>query len=377
MLRARVPAPRFFIVGAIAIPLVIGALIVGRRLRTGSPAYALAAAGTAFRDHDGRRLMYYVDLDALTDQVADEGVEWLVVQRQRSRLLALRGEVGDEAPAPDSSDRIRQLKAALAERGARVVAAALAAGTADSANVAARMSDAATALPPLDVMLGGDHLDFVRIGAPQTLGDGRIVPVVFEYRELGETVAMRLVLARRAGRWVVTGLADFDQTLTEIGDAQTERLRALNRPIEDRLAAAVALGAPTVVDAAARRARGRPTSDLRLTVPIRNLSSTPLREVTILLQSRTADDGYAESLTVPMALPSGASASVSWSFGAARSSRAAWLLARPDELMLRVRAAVFDSAGRADSLRIAASYDETRHARPIRPPSTDSGAASS
>jgi len=373
MLRGRVPMPRFIIVGAIAIPVVIGALIIGRRVRTGSPAYALAAARDAFRDHDGRRLMYYVDLDALTAQVADEGVQWLLVGRQRARLSLLRGEVGDEAPAPDSADRIRQLKTALAERGARAVAAALAAGTADSANVAERMSGAVTTLPPLDVIIGSDHLDFVRTGAPAVLGDERIVPVIFEYRELGETVAMRLVLSRTDRRWTVTGLADFDQTLTEIGDAQTERLRTLNRPIEDRLAAAVELGEPSVTDGGRHR-RG---SDLRLTVPIRNASPMPLREVTLLLGTRAADDGYAESLTVPLALASGAGASVSWSFGGTRSSRAAWLLTRPDQIVLRVRAAVFDSAGRADSLRLATSYDETRPAHPPRPSSTDSLAASS
>jgi hypothetical protein len=192
-------------VGSTILVVLIG-LVVSRRVMLASPKHALVSIGNAFRDHDGTRLAYYADIDAIASQVADQGVDWLVAQHRRSLLTALRGEVHDIGTAPDSAQRVQLLKFALAEKGGQGVAGALAAGTTDSANIARRLSEAFQSLPPLDLMVGGDHLDYVATGRPRRVGAGSVIPVTLEYRELGEAITVQLALAHQDKRWKVVGL---------------------------------------------------------------------------------------------------------------------------------------------------------------------------
>jgi hypothetical protein len=348
---------RILMGSGIATMVLLVALLIWRRVSLGSPAYALSSIREAFREHDGTRLAYYADLDAIAQQVANEGVDWLVVAHRHGTLAALRGEVRDIGTAPDSAQRVQLLKFALADHGGHGVGAALSAGTTDSANVAERMSDAFTALPPLDVMLGDDHLDFVAVGNARRVGQGRVIPVMLEYRELGAAVTVSLLLAHEKNRWKVVGFEDFDETLSALDDAQSERLTTLNQPLESRLEGMLVLGVPvtTLVPI------GRHRTDVRLQVPVRNASPYPVRAMTVLLGERGGDEERAEILVTPLGVAPGATVVASWTFEETR--RGAWLASRPDKVTLRPRSIEYDSAGRVDTLRLFRSYAEARRGR--------------
>ena len=343
-------------VGTTVLVSLVG-LVVSRRVSLASPKHALVSVEGAFRDHDGTRLAYYADIDAIASQVADEGVDWLVAQHRRRMLAALRGEVHDIGTAPDSAQRVQLLKNALAERGGQGVAAALAGGTADSANIALRVASAFQALPPLDALLGGDHLDFVATGRPRRLGAGTVIPITLEYRELGEAVVVSAVLSHEDHRWKVVGVEDFDETLSAIDNAQLGRLSSINRPVQARVESMLELGAPKVTLVPV----GRTETDERLVVPVRNASPYPLRQVTLLLGTRgSTDEEHDEALVAPVAIPPGATAPVTWTFQETgrRTTRSAWLVSRLDRMTLAPRGVVFDSAGAVDTLRLYHSYAE-------------------
>jgi hypothetical protein len=352
---------RLMMAAGIGIPLLLIGLVVWRRITLASPAHALVSIQSAFRDHDGTRLAYYADIDAVAQQVADQGVDWLVVQHRRRTLSALRAEVHDIGTAPDSAQRVQLLKSALAEYGGQGAAAALAGGTTDSANVAERMADAFQALPPIDVMLGHDHLDFVAMGKPKRVGASFVIPVTLEYRELGESVPVALLMSHADKRWKLVGLEDFDVTLSAIDNAQLERLSSVNRPVQERMESMLVLGTPVVT----RIPIGRHRDDMRLQIPIRNASAFPVREVAVLLGSRGGDDEHAELLTQPLAIAPGATVQATWQFEETRTrtSRAAWLTTHPDRLTLQPRGVVYDSAGQAIRLQLFHTYPDARRGR--------------
>jgi hypothetical protein len=341
--------------GGLVLVVLIG-MIVSRQVVLASPKHALVSVESAFRDHDGTRLAYYADVDAIVAQVADQGVDWLVVQHRRGLLAALRGEVHDIGTAPDSAQRVQLLKFALADKGGAGVSSALASGTTDSADIAQRLSQAFQSLPPLDLLMGHDHLDYVATGRPRRVGEGSVIPVTLEYRELGEAITVELVLAHQEKRWKVVGLEDFDETLSAIDNAQLARLSAMNRPRQARIEGMLELGAPKVTLLPV----GRTDLEERLEVPVRNTSQTTIRQVTLLLGMRGGDEEHTEPLVAPVSIGPGATVIVPWTFPETipRTSRSAWLASRLERMTLVPRAVVYDSAGAVDTLRLYRSYAE-------------------
>jgi hypothetical protein len=334
--------------------LLVG-ILMWHRAVLGSPGHALTSTLDAFRGHDGTRLAYYADVDAIAQQVADQGVDWLVVQHRRDVLAALHDEAGDIGTAPDSAQRVQLLKEALAERGGQGVAEALSAGTSDSTNVAQRMAAAFVALPPLDVLIGRDHLDFLSLGRERRVGLGVVIPVMLEYRELGTEITVGLQLTREHNRWRTVGLEDFDETLSSIDDAQSDRLASLNGPVESQLESMLDVGTPTLTRVTARRGRGQ----LRLDVTMRNASSYPVRAVALLLGTR-GDDVHGDMLRTPVSLAPGAAVTMAWMLDEA-AARAAWAASQAGRLTVRPRAIEYDSAGTAMTLHLYHSYIEARH----------------
>ncbi|HWZ57708.1 MAG TPA: hypothetical protein VNW46_01935 [Gemmatimonadaceae bacterium] len=336
--------------------VVLIELVVSRRVMLASPKHALVSIGNAFRDHDGTRLAYYADIDAIASQVADEGVDWLVAQHRRSLLAALRGEVHDIGTAPDSAQRVQLLKFALAEKGGQGVAGALAAGTADSANISQRLSEAFQSLPPLDLLMGGDHLDYVATGRPRRVGAGSVIPVTLEYRELGEAITVQLALSHQDKRWKVVGLEDVDEMLSAIDNAQLARVSSVNRPVQMRIEGMLELGSPKVTLVPV----GRTDLEERLMVPVHNTSRSTIRQVTLLLGTRGGDEEHTDPLVSPVSIGPGASVAITWTFPETRrgTSRSAWLASRQDRMTLVPRGVVFDSAGVTDTLRLYHSYAE-------------------
>jgi hypothetical protein len=342
--------------GGIGTFVFLVGLLMWHRAVLGSPEYALTAVRDAFRGHDGTRLAYYADIDAIAQQVADEGVDWLVVQHRRDVLAALHDEVHDDiGTAPDSAQRVQLLKDALAERGGEGVSEALSAGTSDSTNVAQRMSAAFVAMPPLDVLVGRDHLDFLTVGRERRVGLGVVVPVMLEYRELGTEITVSLQLTRQRNRWRVVGVEDLDETLSSIDDAQADRLASLNGPVESQLESMLDVGTPTLTRVPARRGRG----ELRLDVTVRNASSFPVRAAALLMGTR-GDDVHGDMLRGPLSLAPGAAVTTAWTLDEA-GARAAWAASQAGRLTVRPRAIEYDSAGTTMTLHLYHSYAEARH----------------
>lgn len=350
-----IPTYVWVLLGVVVV--LVGGLAGWRHFAIGSPRYTLRQVATAFRNHDGTRLAYYLDVDAVTQQVADEGLDWLIASHRRSALRALRADVRVTGTARDSAGRLQLLRNAMAEQGAHAIADLLAGGTSDSANVAERLMEAASAVPPLDVLIGDEHLDFARMGHTTHRGESLVVPVELHYRELDATVVVGVVLAHNGERWRIAEIDKLDDLLDAIDNAQLERLGAINRPIEEQMAATVQLGAPQV----SRASRG----EVRLVIPVHNLSSNPVRRVTIALEGQGSDDEHAETLDAPLVIPPGATVGLSWSFPESRRgpSRITAMLARPDRLVVRPGLVQLDSAGQVQTLRVFSSYVDARRAR--------------
>lgn len=340
--------------GGLVLVLLV-ALMMWRRAEMVSPHHALVSVREAFREHDGTRLAYYADVDAIAGQVAGDGVDWLMAQHRRGELAALRGEVHDIGTAPDTLQRIQLFKDALAERGGEGVGAALSGGTGDSASVAERLTDAFAAMPPMDVLLGNDHLDFVSLGPERKLGMGIMLPVLLEDRELGSAVRVSLLLTREHGRWRITGLEDFDETLSAIDDAQHDKLATLNGPVEARLESILTLGVPTLTQVPIDRRR----SASRLEFTVHNASPFAVRAVSILMATR-GDDEHGAVLSGEVPIAAGATVTTAWTLDDTRA-RAAWAASQAGRLTVLTRAVEYDSAGTAQWLHLFHSYTEARH----------------
>jgi hypothetical protein len=340
--------------GALVFVVLLG-LFVSRQVVLASPKHALVSIESAFQDHDGTRLAYYADVDAIVAQVADQGVDWLILQHRHELLAALRAEAGDIGTAPDSAQQVQLLKFALTDRGGKVVASALAAGT-DSATLAPRLTEAFQSVPPLDLLMGGDHLDYVATGRPQRVGDGSVIPVTLEYRELGTDITVRLVLSHQEKRWKVVGLQGFDETMSAIDNAQLARLSETNRPIQARIEGMLELGTPKVTLLPV----GRTDLAEQLMVPVHNTSPFVVRQVTLLFGTRGGDEEHTEHLVKPVSIGPGATVALTWAFPETvrGTSRSAWLASRQAHMTLVPRGVVFDSAGVVDTLRLYGSYAE-------------------
>ncbi len=316
---------------------------------------ALREIETSFRDHDGTRLAYYLNTDALTQQVSEAGVDWLQSQHDQELLAAAVAEVpGAEREATDSAARLLALKSALAERGAKGIAMALSTGTSDSADVAVRVLAAFAGLPPLDVILAGDHLELIGLGDPKGTGTDRVIPLQLHDRELNIPIVVGVAVHKQGPRWQVTGVDALDRTLGAIDNAQQERLIVANRPIESRLQDMVGIGAPDI----ARTARGRYTTNVRLRMRIDNRSTETINAIDLALTTQSSDDEHAEMLHVDGPIPAGGAVMAEWSFDETRrgSSRTASMLLHSQDLVVRARRVVTDSAGVADTVRLYKTY---------------------
>jgi hypothetical protein len=320
---------------------------------------ALHEIGTSFRDHDGTRLAYYFNTDAVTQQVSETGVDWLLSQHELATLAAAVAEVpGAERDATDSAARLLALKSALAERGGSGIAMALSSGTSDSADVAVRISAAFAGMPPLDAILAGDHLELVDIGEPKGTGTDRVIPLHLHDRELNIPVTVRVAVHHQGPRWQVSGVVDLDKTLAAIDNAQQEKLIIANRPIESQLQDLIAVGAPAI----AQTAHGRYRTDVRLRLRLDNRSQATVNALDLAVSARSGDDEHAEMLHVDGPIPAGGAVMAEWSFDDARrgSSRIASLLLHQDDLLIHTRRVVLDSAGVADTVQLFKTYRALR-----------------
>jgi hypothetical protein len=363
--RIKIPRiPTFVWVLAGVIAALVGGLAAWRHFAIGSPRYTLQQVGIAFKNHDGTRLAYYLDVDGVTTQVADEGLDWLIATRRASALRALRANVHVSGSPRDSAARLQLLRDAMAQHGSHAVYDLLAGGTSDSANVAERLMGAFSAAPPLNVILGDEHLDLVRMGHAAHRGETLVVPVELHYRELDATVVVGVVLSQNggSGRWRIVGVDKLDDLLAALDNAQLERLAAINRPIEEEMATVVQLGAPQV----SRVAINRHESELRLIVPARNLSANPVSRVTVIVQRQGGDDEHSETLDAPLPIAPGATIGLSWSIPEVRrgsSSRLGSMMSHPDQLTVRPGLVQFDSSGQARTLQVFKSYIDARRAQ--------------
>lgn len=320
---------------------------------------ALREIEKSFENHDGTRLAYYLNTDAVTQQVSDQGVDWLTAQHDEGALAALLAEVpGAEQGATDSAARVLALKSALVEKAGKGIAMALSSGTADSADVAVRLLAAFAGLPPLDVIFAGDHLELSQIGDPKGTGTDRVIPLALHDRDLNIYITFGIMVHHAGPRWQVSGIDRLDHTLEVIDNAQQEHLSVANRPIESRLQDLVGLGAPDI----AKVARARNRNDIRLRLRIDNKSSETVRSLDVALSNRSGDDEHAEVLHVDGPIPAGGAVMAEWSFDerGRGTSRTAAMLLHPDDLMLRARRVVVDSAGVADTVHLFKSYRALR-----------------
>jgi hypothetical protein len=323
---------------------------------------ALREIETSFRDHDGTRLAYYLNTDAVTQQVSEAGVDWLQSQHYQEALAAAIAEVpGAEREATDSAARLLALKSALAERGAQGIATALSTGTSDSADVVVRLMAAFAGLPPLDVILAGDRLELVGLGDPKGSGTDRVVPLQLRDRDLNISIVVGVAVHKQGPRWQVSGIDGLDRTLAAIDNAQQERLIVANRPIESQLQDMVGIGSPEV----ARTAHGRYATNVRLRMRIDNRSTETMNAIDLGLTTQASDYDHAEMLHVDGPIPAGGAVMAEWSFDETRrgSSRTAAMLSHPGDLMVRARRVVTDSAGVADTVRLYKTYRALRRRR--------------
>jgi hypothetical protein len=349
------------IVGVAGGGLVLGlaGFAVWHQVSINSSERALREIEQSFRDHDGTRLAYYLNTDAVTQQVSDQGVDWLSSQHDEGALAALMAEVpGAEQGAGDSAARVLALKSALAEKGGKGIAMALSSGTADSADVAVRLLAAFAGLPPLDVILAGDHLELSQVGEAKGTGTDRVIPIVLHDRELDVGITFGVGVHHQGARWQVSGIEGLEHTLMALDNAQQEHLVVANRPVEERLQSLVGIGAPDI----AKTAHGRYRTDVRLRLRIDNTSTETVRGIDLSLSTRASDDEHAEMLHVNGPIPAGQAVMAEWSFDETRrgTSRTASMLTHPDDLMIRARRVVVDSAGVADTVRLSKTYRALR-----------------
>ena len=320
---------------------------------------ALHEIELSFRDHDGTRLAYYLNTDAVTQQVSDEGVDWLTAQHNQGALAAVLAEVpGAEQGATDSAARVLALKGALVEKAEKGIAMALTTGTADSADVAVRLLAAFGGMPPLDVILAGDHLELSQIGEPKGTGTDRIIPLVLHDRELDAPVVFNVGVHHQGARWQVSGVSELGHTLELLDNAQQERLIVANRPIESRLLDLIGIGAPQVTT----KAHGRTRTEIRLRLRIDNKAPETVQSLDLALMTRSGDEAHSEPLHVDGPIPAGGAVMAEWSFDEQRrgTSRTASMLGHPEDLMLHTRRVVLDSAGVVDTVQIFRSYRALR-----------------
>lgn len=314
------------------------------------PGYALDQIAVAIRHGDGAKLAYYADVSAVTEEVIDETVDWLVSHRGADAVLA----AADVSHADSRAAGVQDAKAKLQGRADEAFTMATAAAV--EGPVGARVIDAFIQQPPLSVIMDGEHLDLRSIDQPLVDGETATVPVVVRHRELVVDVKLDLLLHREGPRWRLSGIGGLPQALDAIDRAQAERLEIANRPREEQLQTLLSVGGIQVQ----RIARRRTKPFYRLRVAVSNRSPDSLTNVTLTLAQRGSSADHATLLEVEHPIPPSSTSTETWELdeATARSTHLGALLARPERLALRLQSVVWDSAGQADTVRLLHRYEE-------------------
>jgi len=321
------------------------------------PEYALDQIGVAIRKHDATKLAYYADAGAVTDEIVDETVDWLVARRGLDEAIA-GAEIHEQG---DRAAQIRAAKRALSSQIGRSAATALMTNGSGAGAVGPRLIDALVTQPPLSDVMVGEHLDVRSVDPAIVDGETATISVTLRHRELYADVTLVLELRREVQRdgphWRLEGMHGFAPALATIDKAQLERIAIANRPREEALAGLLTVGAPTVQRVVAH---ARTPTFYRLRVPLTNRSPTPITSVTLALTTRAADEGHATVLSVPQAIQPGATAAEVWQLDepTARNTRIAAMVTHPERLTVHVRSLVLDSAGVADTVSLVRRYRE-------------------
>lgn len=314
------------------------------------PDYALDQIAVAIRRGDGAKLAYYADVSAVTEQVIDGTVDWLVSHRGPDAALA----AADVSHAGSRAAGVQDAKATLQARADE--AFTIATASALEGPVGPRVIDAFIQQPPLSLIMQGEHLDVRAIDRPLVDGATATVPLVMRHRELVVDVKIGLLLQREGPRWRLSGINGLTQALDAIDRAQMERLEIANRPREEELQSLLSVGGLQVHRVARRRVK--PFYELR--VPVSNRSTDSLTSVTLTLAPRGSSADHGTLLSVDHPIPPASSSAEVWDLDEAtvRSTHLGSLLARPERLTLRLQSVVRDSAGQADTVRLLRRYEE-------------------
>jgi hypothetical protein len=320
------------------------------------PEFALAQVAVAIERSDDAKLAYYADVNAFTDQIVAQTVDWLAAHRGPDDVIA----VAEVEASGDRQSRIREAKGALGDRLGRTMASAIESASHTPGPVGPRVVQAFIEQAPLSAILDGDHLDVRSVDRPLIEDDGQTatIPVTLRHRELVVDTKIGLVLSHEGARWRLVGLSGLAGALNAIDHAQSERIAIANRPRESELAELLTVGAPHVERVAPRRS----ARFYRVRVPLTNRSPASIAAVTLALTGRGSDDDHATLLSVEHPIPPGATSTEIWQFDEAanRGTHLGSLLARPERLALYLRSVVVDSAGGQDTVKVLRRYEDAR-----------------
>jgi hypothetical protein len=319
------------------------------------PQFALSQIATAIQRGDEAKLAYYADVSAMTGQIVDESVDWIVDQRGADDLLAAAAGAQESGERPA---QVRDMKSLFSEGIGRSIETTMASADHDVAPVAPRIIDAFISDLPISAVMDGDHLDVRTVGQPLVEGTTATIPVTLRHRELVVDVKLGLQLERDGPRWRLVGITGISDALTTIDRAQLERIAIANRPRESEMADLLAVGAPAVQRVPqSRRAR---TTFYSLRAPLTNRSTSEITGVTLALVGRPGSSATLLSVDHPIA--PGETSTETWQFDEreSRGTHLGALLAHPDRLALQLRSVVVDTAGQADTVRLVRRYGEIR-----------------
>lgn len=336
---------------------------------TRTPEYALASLGQSLVARDSAGVRRHLDVTATSRQIVNSVID--VAAADAVESSEVEGNAGGFAMAGMALglSMLDKMRPVMATRLARTINGALA-GARDTSSI----GRAPGAMFPLFDLSSGlavrdtSSYRFRGVGTSRMQGDTAVIPVRYQDVELDTTLAVGVMMVRRAGTWTVVGIDQVGEHFSGVNAMRKARIERANAMVQSRLDSLLPVG---TLSSEVTQA-GYFDAYVLLSAPVVNRSADTLTSVLVRLRggelNENTDNDFGLILGGGPVSP-GASAKLAGTFKYNQFMDGHKTLRYvPESVQPHARFAVWHGAnGRADTLMEVGTWREYLRYGPDRP----------
>lgn len=264
---------RNLVIAGIVVILFLAVGLGVKQHSKGTPQYAIRQLAAAMKNQDRETFEKYLDVDRTVESMVDDLMDKAMAELERAKaagnpFAAFSFALGESM--------IDELKPELIEQARSELLAVV--------DPDANTTDASDSDPLFE---GAEHASDIRFGgfaSIETNGNESTVGINLRFETLDTSMVAVLDMERaEAGHWRVVGIQEIDKLADELLEVERRRLAEVNAPIEEEINSLFEVG-----EATTSRVADWFSVRLRMRVPVKNVSSSDLRN--IKLKIAPADD---------------------------------------------------------------------------------------